>query len=607
MSAQIAELVSRLMSVSRIEKVISVDDDNSATASPEELLGVLASVDGAVLLEIGKVLGIDSGERDLIRDRVRNDWGALDEAVRDELLARLTPPEEKSPESVKLAADLRVASRLPEIFGEKLESMTLGEWEKRIGEFVNDQMPPTLLLIDLSFTGEQRGKEEGLKIIGNLLKMHPKSKIYCGLLTSLYHLSSVHEDWKAIAAESSLDRERFVLIPKDSLEKDAQPFLALIKLVVMNSPANTLRETLITAFEDCLKETSKSVEKLDVFEFERIVCLTSSIEGVWEPDTLLRIISLFHRKFVRKRLRNDSDVYKCADHLRALSAIPIGEWGGPTEMEVALRQLEWFDQADELNQMHLPIELGDVFEIESRPGKRYVLLAQPCDLMMRQRGERHYTVENALLLEATHAGEKPADSSISSSGEHPRDSSISDSEGQIGNSKISNEDDDAFYFRLEFYESHQDWRVSLRQIHYVNLDVLDLCVFSSRGQAEFSTSDKVPDLLSHAWRARHPRLMKVMSKACKRYVELMKIRGMKADDAAKLVLSASLGNLIKVIVDPKGTTLRFDIKRVGRIKQPRAGALLSSYANSLARDAFEHDLTQRPKYTKQAGSPEPSA
>jgi len=98
-----------------------------------------------------------------------------------------------------------------------------------------------------------------------------------------------------------------------------------------------------------------------------------------------------------------------------------------------------------------------------------------------------------------------------------------------------------------------------------------------------------------------------MGKACTRYVELMKMEGIKAADAAKLVLSASLGNLMKVIVDPKGTALKFDIKRVGRIKQPRAGALLSRYANSLARDAFEHDLTRRPKYAKQGVSPEPSA
>lgn len=577
MSARVIDFANRLLSVSGIEKVISVDDDNSSDSSPEELLGVLSGADETALAEIGTLLGIESGDRDLIRDKVRDEWGILDEGIRNALLTRLTPPKEQSAESVALLEDLRATSKLPEIFGEKLISLTLGEWEKRVDEFVNEQMPPTLLLIDLSFTGEERGRDEGLRVIGNLLKMHPESRIYCGLLTNLYHLASVHEDWKMIATENALDRERFVLIPKDALENDGQSFLALIKLVVMNSPANLLSRELITAFGDCIKETSAAVEKLDVFEFERIVCLTSSTEGVWEPDTLLRIISLFHKNFVRKRLRSSAAVFGYADRLRALTAIPIGEWGGPTEMEIALRRLEWFEEADELNELHLPIELGDVFEIESRPNKLYVLVAQPCDLMMRQKGERHHTIENALLLEATHTG------------------------NGRGETTDSVEDDENFYFRLEFYELKQDWRVSLRKIHYVNLNALDLCVFNSDGRAEFTGTSRVPDRLPQAWRARHPRLMEVMGKACKRYGELMKMSGMKAADAGKLALSSSLGNLMQVVIDPKGVSIKFDIKRVGRIKQPRAGALLSRYANSLARDAFEHDLTRRPRVVAQKG------
>jgi len=89
--------------------------------------------------------------------------------------------------------------------------------------------------------------------------------------------------------------------------------------------------------------------------------------------------------------------------------------------------------------------------------------------------------------------------------------------------------------------------------------------------------------------------MEIMQKACKRYGELMKMSGMKAADAGKLALSTSLGNLMQITIDSRRSSIKFDVKRVGRIKQPRAGALLSRYANSLARDAFEHDLTRRPK------------
>jgi hypothetical protein len=56
-----------------------------------------------------------------------------------------------------------------------------------------------------------------------------------------------------------------------------------------------------------------------------------------------------------------------------------------------------------------------------------------------------------------------------------------------------------------------------------------------------------------------------------------------------------LGNLIQAEIDAKKLTIKYDVKRVGRIKQPRAGALLARYANAIGRDAFEHDLIRRPK------------
>lgn len=571
MNVEIVEYAARLLSISGIEKVISIDDDNAKDSTPEELLGVLTVIDEEVLVDVvGPLLGIDSGDRDLIQDKVRNEWTSLDEKVRDELLVAVTPPLEKGAESVALLNDIRATSKLPEIFGDKLVPLTLGEWEKQLGDIVNDTMAPTLVLVDLSFTGEQRGKDEGLKVIADLLRMHPESKIYCGLLTSLYRTSSVHDNWKRLAAEHSLDRERFVLIPKDSLDDDKQAFLALIKLVVMNGSANSLRKAVGETFEACLKQSELELEKLDVFEFERIICLSSSIEGVWEPDTLLRVLSLFHKTFVRKALRSDAHVHESADRLRNLTGIRVGQWGGPTEMEIFLRRLEWFEEASDLAEQHLPLELGDMFKIEGRPNKLYVLVAQPCDLMVRQNGERHQTVKHGLLLETNPVADLSADSDEART------------------------DDPVFQFKLEFFEAARDWRVNLRKIHYVNLEVLDLCVFGQSGKAEISLTDKLPEFMPEAWRARFPKVVATMKKAIERYADFIRKYKMKPEDAVKLSFSSALGNLMSMEVVPESGRVKFDLSRVGRIKQPRAGALLSRYANALARDAFDHDLTRRP-------------
>jgi hypothetical protein len=201
----------------------------------------------------------------------------------------------------------------------------------------------------------------------------------------------------------------------------------------------------------------------------------------------------------------------------------------------------------------------------------YVLVAQPCDLMVRQDGKRHHTVENGLLLEATPIDDAPRE----------------------GDNDHDHESD--FYFRLDFLEPERDWQINLRRIHYVSLEVLDLCVFQQDGSCSLVKGQEVPSLMSEAWRARFPRVVARMDKVRNRYAELMKMKGMKAADASRIVISAAMDNLLQCQIIPKTGSITFDISRIGRIKQPRSGALLARYANAFARDAFEHDLTRRPK------------
>jgi hypothetical protein len=337
---------------------------------------------------------------------------------------------------------------------------------------------------------------------------------------------------------------------------------------------------------------------------------------------------------VRDILHQDRSVYELANRLRSLARVRVGDWGGPTEMEIRVRRLEWFDDGDEINQQHLPLELGDIFEIASKPNKLFILVAPPCDLMMRQDGKRHHTVENGLLLEATpvevskrateklpiQIDEKQAIQNGAKATEQtkePEQEGRSDTDtestaeatevdskagkrnpeqpGKNGNTEEEKDSEDelSFKFRLEFYEHERDWDVNLRKMHYINLDVLDLCVFRDDGTASISAGDEPAILMSESWRARFPRVQKKFGKACRRYADLMRIKGMKQSDALKLALNVSLGNLLEA--QARDTSIGYDIKRVGRLKQPRAGALLARFAHSISRDAFEHDLVRRPK------------
>ena len=51
---------------------------------------------------------------------------------------------------------------------------------------------------------------------------------------------------------------------------------------------------------------------------------------------------------------------------------------------------------------------------------------------------------------------------------------------------------------------------------------------------------------------------------------------------------------VRVDVAVSGQTVQYGLKRVMRLRQPRSGALLTSFAQYQARAAFKHDFDPRP-------------
>ena len=77
----------------------------------------------------------------------------------------------------------------------------------------------------------------------------------------------------------------------------------------------------------------------------------------------------------------------------------------------------------------------------------------------------------------------------------------------------------------------------------------------------------------------------------RRSSELVK-KGLEKPEADKIAGNLWLGKFASCVIDEKTESIRYNITRVGRLRQPRAGALLSRYANAMAREAFEHDLAR---------------
>ena len=560
MSADFVALANELLLVSGIERVVSVDDLHRPGATLEEALGLIGPMDSGLLSErIAPLLNIDTDDPEVIRRTLRSRWESMEEGAKGALLQELKTHSRDAGTGEEISNDIDAASKLPSIFTDKLAKFSYKQWVAEGIKLISPSMPPTLLLIDLDYSGEQIPGDAGIGLIQALLTQQPEAKIFCGLLTNKFPLDNIHENWRAICNQHGLDEDRFVLIPKKALYEDVARFLALIKLVVLGGHARRLTGLVKMHFEKSVETAVENLGRLDTYEFEQIVCVSSYREGVWEPDTLARAFALFHRRAVHDAVHADDEAYTLANTLRQLSRVKTGNWGAETPRAVELRRLEWFEDAGDLNRHLAPIETGDIFLVEGRPDKRYILVSQPCDLMVRSDGKRDPSVENGLLLEAVRDDKRP---------------------------------DNGFGFLLEFYEQTSDWRVNLRKCTTVCLDVLDLCALREDGRASVEVNAAVPIRLNEAWSERAGRLQKWAASLLRRY-GLLTAQGLKHREAESIATNAWMGKFATGSVDAGHNRVSYNIMRVGRLKQPRAGALLSRYANSLSRDAFEHDLARR--------------
>ena len=83
--------------------------------------------------------------------------------------------------------------------------------------------------------------------------------------------------------------------------------------------------------------------------------------------------------------------------LRLVSNVPPDSKTFPiTPNAWEIQHKELYENPSYINKNHLPIELGDIFK---KGSKKYILLAQPCDLMIRSNGKREPELIRVPLIE----------------------------------------------------------------------------------------------------------------------------------------------------------------------------------------------------------------
>lgn len=561
--------VKLILDAMSVKHVVCVDDTYSDEPTLEEVIVAALSLDATVLAELLPELGNIPDDQDILKDQLRHLWEQLNEGPRNERADKvLAAARLKDTSGTDDPGDASILNDV--IPNEMLLTLSPRQWEEqREGLLQQNGVERTLFLFDQDLGGDGAQPQRGINIIAALLARDDTEGLICGLLTHTITPENQPRRWKELGQEHNIPLDRFLVIPKQYLPKDPVMFAQTLKLLALLPDFVELKQKAKTVMAQASEAAATSVDAINIYDLDYIVFQLSELEGLWEPDMLFRLHSLFHRLESRRLAHEGGELETIASKLRALSNIPTITTT-PTESSTwAIQQQELYETAEYLNQNHLPLEVGDIFErTDSNSKKRYVLLAQPCDLMVRKDGKRHPELARVPVAEVVPRSEPPAQSS------------------------------EMVYFGSG---PNERWYVNLKQVHQVRICILDLCVFNEDGFARVVPSTTVKGSIRPGWKARYELLAKLFRKRLNR-VNLLSAIDTDSNDVSTLKqklrseLTGDLlseepfrGKLVEVNGEPG---IVFECRRIRRLLGERALGLLMDYTASLGRLAYDRDFGQ---------------
>jgi hypothetical protein len=560
----------------KIGTVICVDDFYVLSSVDRSAAAIIGQFAQALALgkhkECGQLLN-DPSFFDVLNDeiwkrRLREQWPELSEDERLEILDDLSGLVDTD---VRIRRDKESAWLLRDLIPQEivLKEISPAKWqddEEVIFEETNaDEVILCLfdhnLAVDPDYTGGS-----GIALLEKTVHRPHNREVICGLLT---HTVSVGEEIRRsskFAEEHGLKRQEFVVLSKDRLA-DPLRFAHGIKMMLLNYLRDLLTDRVKVLTDQASDEATRRLMELDVYDFDYMVLRSSAKEGVWEAETLFRLFEIFRRTAFREQAFAAEDREVLDRSIAQIRAVRRADTVSdpeqcPPDQRWETRRIELYDEGDFVNRAHLPLELGDLFRIGQR---KVVLVAQPCDLMVRENGRR--PLKNLTLLNVTDKG------------------------------------NDFNSFVLSYFDkdSGQNRYAKFRSCYHISADVLDLAVFDAEGKCTFDLSVSPPALLHLAWAERFRKVKKRFERHQRKLDHLLEeLQVSHLDSDARDYLDQSLvagmtGSRLPIAFEYQDGIFEFGIRRIGRYRYPGAGSLLRHFFAFLSRDAGAHDYTP-PQY-----------
>jgi hypothetical protein len=375
------------------------------------------------------------------------------------------------------------------------------------------------------------------------------------------------QDRDKLSKKHKIPKEKFFVIPKEILPDDIPYFIFLLKMTILTGDFGKFKKEVNNILRGITKTAKKEINEIGIEDFDHIMFKAPGIEGQWEPDMFFRLYSHFQRRAFYSVAYANTNLQAIISKIRLVSNIPVKPISFPVPSKSwEIQHNELYENSDYLNKNHLPIELGDIFEkTDSASPKKYILLAQSCDLMIRGNGCRARKENRFTLLEMKISNEKQY--------------------------KTMFEEEVAYFGDT----SEQKWFVKFKDVHFVKDYILDLCIYNSDGIAKFESTVNVKENIRPSLINRYSTIEEQIKDKVKKGEIL--IKKISRDLENKNVSSELMGILFrddlfrgKYEENNNGYAVVYNCKRIGRLDRARATGLLMSYTSTMQRPAYEMDF-----------------
>lgn len=604
-----------LLKSENIEYIIYIDDKFDIEGQKEEF--------------IGRIKGLKAQGSKIETDEFEHfNWEGPDEHINElwdnsknkiQLLKRVL--NEIGEEEI---ANIKPTLEISQHFEDSIITFTPDQWIESEYKLISnlEQGRKAICLFDFEF---QRGNEKfkgrnGVELAGLILgQADLRDKVICGIFSSKF--SEEEEDSKRnyFAQTFNVDKKRFYTVSKFRYHYDP----------LISGFSEGIKNLLLQPYVEVLKEESKEVlsssnhkawERIDEITpktFNQIIQKSSLKEGVWEISTLFRLYSILSKEENFNTI-SDSDIRKkfnkSIERIRVIDNVETGYISKiPNQQLIDLRNSELYLKGDLVNKLHLPISNGDIFSINEKP---YVLLVQPCNLVVRAKdaeyGSRSKNYNNAFLIPLR---------------KFPKEQ-LNHTKQEILSPTNTPEKVLCAYF--------PDFKV-------LSLDYLDLTVFNERGESfiNMTIPELNNDVIHSPWIKRYSLIfekLSVLEEKIRSFIHIKSLMNLKIEELTNTIREFTkdiskldkvekaqilekidpikkekkhLENHLKVlekstysienfnnfnlnhidIYDPENRTFRFNIRREKHYKSPYSDDLLQNFMLYLSRNAFEHDFT----------------